>query len=50
MSQLDWQLWDRLRGDLERGVTSWGRNQILEHMNKLEREMMRTSEKVNAEG
>lgn len=41
MTRLDWlELWDELRVSLEKRTT-WGRNQILEEMDRLEREKVR---------
>lgn len=46
VKRLDWMnLWDRLRNDIKTGNTTWGRNQILELMDRLEREMIRKFER-----
>lgn len=50
MRRLQWMtLWDQLRNRLETGGTSWGRNQILAEMDKLEREMVRKAEEEDEE-
>lgn len=44
--RLDWMdLWDKLRNNLKTGNTIWGRNQIFELMDRLEREMIRKFER-----
>lgn len=44
MTRLQWlSCWDRLRETLNTR-TSWGRNQIIEEMDRIEREMVRESE------
>lgn len=46
VKRLDWMdLWDKLRNDLKTGNTTWGRNQILDLMDRLEREMIREFER-----
>lgn len=46
VKRLDWMdLWDKLRNDLKTGNTTWGRNQILDLMDRLEREMIRKFER-----
>jgi len=46
VKRLDWlDLWDTLRTELEKGSTSWGRNQILDLMDKLERQKIRELER-----
>jgi len=45
VTRLQWlSCWDRLRETLNTRTT-WGRNQILEEMDKIERAMIRESEK-----
>jgi hypothetical protein len=50
MKRLDWlTLWDRLRDEIRKGNTSLGKNQLLELMDKLERQMVRESETADAQ-
>lgn len=45
MERVQWMsLWDRLRKELETGSTSYGRNQLLALMDRLEREEVRRVE------
>jgi len=43
-TRLQWlTLWDRLREEIQL-KTSWGRNELLDKMNQLERDMVRRTE------
>lgn len=44
--RLDWmQLWDDFRKSISTGKASWGKNEILRHMEEMEREMVRKLER-----
>lgn len=44
--RLDWmQLWDNFRQSITKGQASWGKNEILRHMEEMERDMVRRLEK-----
>lgn len=44
--RLRWmQLWDDFRRSILMGKASWGKNEILRHMEEMEREMVRNLEK-----
>lgn len=46
VKRLDWmQLWDDLRVSITKGKVSWGKNEILCHMEEMERDMVRKLEK-----
>jgi len=45
MERLQWMtLWDRFREEVEKGQTSYGKNQIIALMERLEREEVRRVE------
>lgn len=55
MTRLDWlACWDELREKVSKGNTLWGRNQIIEEMDKIERRKVRELEEegnsANQEG
>lgn len=44
--RLDWmKLWDNFRELISTGKASWGKNEIIRHMEEMERKMVRQLEK-----
>lgn len=50
MTRLDWlACWDELRERVSKGNTTWGRNQIIDEMNKIEMRRIRELEEDRGE-
>lgn len=40
--RIDWrELWDELYKSFDEGKTSWGKNELMDHMDKLEKKAVR---------